>query len=82
MSAPSEACNVKLVKIQRGEKLAITPEQTFAPDGVTCLREAKGKGCRATMQMKGLSPEITSVGGRRISFLRKSEFAQPLLARL
>lgn len=62
MSAPiSKAYNIQLVRIQSGKRLAITPEQTFAPDRVTCLREAKGKGYRATTQVKGLSPEIISV---------------------
>jgi len=57
MSAPSKACNIQMVKVHRGERLANTPERTFAPGGVTCLREAKGKGYRATTQVKGLSPE-------------------------
>ena len=67
MSVPRKACNIKLVRlrlssaesqIQSGERLAITPEQTFAPCGVTCIREAKGEGCGAVTQVKGLSPEI------------------------
>ena len=58
MGAPREACNIQLVKIQYGERVADTPEQTFAPGRVTCLREAKGKGYRATTKVKGLSPEI------------------------
>ena len=69
MSAPREACNIQLVEIQHGERLAITPELTFAPDRVTCLREAKGAGYRATTQVKELSPEIIPcVGGRYCSF--------------
>ena len=69
MSAPREACNIQLVEIQYGERLAITPEPTFAPDGVTCRREAKGRGYRATTQVKELSPEIIQrVGGRYCSF--------------
>ena len=72
MSAPREACNIKLVEIQHGERLAIAPEPTFAPDRVTCLREAKGRGYRATTQVKELSPEITySVGGRYCSYSRR-----------
>jgi len=71
MSAPSKACNIQLVKIQSGERLAITPELTFAPDRVTCLREAKGSGYRATTQVKELSPEITCVGGRYCSLSRR-----------
>jgi hypothetical protein len=72
MSAPREACNVQLVEIQNGERLAITPEQTFAPDRATCLREAKGEGYRATTQVKELSPEINHrVGGRYCSFSRR-----------
>ena len=55
MSAPSKACNIQMVKVHRGERLANTPERTFAPGGVTCLREAKGKGYRATTQVKGLA---------------------------
>ena len=61
MSVPRKACNIKLVKIQSGERLAITPEQTFAPGKVTCLREAKGEECGAVTQVKGWSPEITIV---------------------
>jgi len=69
MSAPREACNIQLVEIQHGERLAITPELTFAPDRVTCLREAKGAGYRATTQVKEWSPEIIQrVGGRYCSF--------------
>ncbi len=69
MSAPREACSIQLVEIQYGERLATTPELTFAPDRVTCLREAKGAGYRATTQVKGLSPEITyCVGGRYCSY--------------
>ena len=71
MSAPRKACNIQLVKIQNGERLAIAPEPTFAPDRVTCLREAKGRGYRATTQVKELSPEITCVGGRYCSFSRR-----------
>ncbi len=68
MSAPREACNIQLVEIQNGERLAITPEPTFAPDRATYLREAKGRGYRATTQVKELSPEITyCVGGRYCS---------------
>ena len=55
MSVPRKACNIQLVEIQHGERLAITPEPTFAPDRATCLREAKGRGYRATTQVKGLS---------------------------
>jgi hypothetical protein len=61
MGAPREACNIQLVKIQRGERIANTPERTFAPGEVTCLREAKGEGYRATTKVKGLSPEILHV---------------------
>ena len=69
MSAPREACNIQLVEIQYGERLAITPEPTFAPDRATCLREAKGRGYRATTQVKELSPEIIPcVGGRYCSY--------------
>ncbi len=69
MSAPREACNIQLVEIQHGERLAITPEPTFAPDRVTCLREAKGAGYRAITQVKEWSPEIIQrVGGRYCSF--------------
>jgi len=69
MGAPREACNIQLVKIQHGERLVTTPEPTFAPDRATCLREAKGRGYRATTQVKEWSPEITyCVGGRYCSF--------------
>ena len=50
-----------MVKIQYGERLAITPEQTFTPDKVTYLREAKREGYRAATQVKGWSPEIDVV---------------------
>ena len=69
MSAPRKACNIQLVEIQSGERLAITPEPTFTPDRVTCFREAKGRGYRATTQVKELSPEIIPcVGGRYCSY--------------
>lgn len=58
MSAPRKAYNIQLVKIQQGERLAITPEPTFAPDRATCLREAKGRGYRATTQVKGWSQPV------------------------
>ena len=61
MSAPRQACNIQLVKIQHGERVADTPERTFAPGEVTCLREAKGEGYRATTKVKGLSLEILHV---------------------
>lgn len=65
MSVPRKACNIKLVKIQSGERLAITPEQTFAPSKVTYCREAKGEGCGAATQVKGLSHEITIISGAK-----------------
>ena len=58
MSAPRQACNIQLVKIRCGERIADTPERTFASGRATCLREAKGEGYRATTKEKGLSPEI------------------------
>ena len=61
MSAPREACNVQLVKVQSGERVADTPERISAPGGVTCLREAREEGYRATTKVKGLSPEILHV---------------------
>jgi len=78
MSAPREACNIQLVEIQQGERLAITPEPTFAPDGVTCLREAKGRGYRATTQVKELNPEIVHrVGGRYCSWsIRQNSYSR------
>jgi len=78
MGAPREACNIKLVEIQHGERLAITPEPTFAPDGATCLCEAKGRGYRATTQVKELSPEIAPcVGGRYCSYsIRQNSYSR------
>jgi len=61
MSAPREACNIQLVKIQPDERLATTSELNSAPDRVICHREARGMGYGATTQVKGLSPEITIV---------------------
>ncbi|PIV18547.1 MAG: hypothetical protein COZ15_06795 [Elusimicrobia bacterium CG_4_10_14_3_um_filter_49_12_50_7] len=66
MSAPRKVCNVQLVEIQsmqracpeRSEGLAASIEPNFAPCLVTNSREAKGKGCWAATQVKGLSPEI------------------------
>ena len=69
MGAPRKACNIQLVQIQPGERLAITPEQTLAPDKVTYRREAKGEGYRATTQVKGLSPEITIVSEAEVFHL-------------
>jgi hypothetical protein len=78
MSAPSEIYTDQLVKVQSGERLATTPEPNSAPGGVTCLREARGRGYRAATQVKGLSPEITlSSGSRRFSYARKAIIAYP-----
>jgi len=49
------------VKFQPEERLVTTSELNLAPGGVTYHREARGMGCRAATQVKGLSPEITIV---------------------
>jgi hypothetical protein len=74
MGAPREVCNIQLVKIQYEESLASASELNLTPDRVTCYREAKGMGYRATTQVKGLSSEITHrVGGRYCSFRRRQK---------
>ncbi|OGJ87303.1 MAG: hypothetical protein A2268_01825 [Candidatus Raymondbacteria bacterium RifOxyA12_full_50_37] len=78
MSAPSEIYTDQLVKVQSGERLATTPEPNSAPDGVTCLREARGRGYRAATQVKGLSPEMLHCSGsRRFSYARKAIIPYP-----
>ncbi|MFH0790110.1 MAG: hypothetical protein V2A64_00595 [Candidatus Omnitrophota bacterium] len=74
MSAPREVCNIQLVKIQPEESLASASERNFTPDRVTCYREAKGMGYRATTQVKGLSSEINHrVGGRYCSYRKRQK---------
>ena len=69
MSAPRQARNIQLVKIQPEERLAADSELNSAPSLVTNCREARGIGYRAATQVKGLSPEITHrVGGRCCSY--------------
>jgi hypothetical protein len=55
MSASRKACNIQLVEIQPGERVAATPEQTLTLGKVTSLREAESQGYRAITQVKGLS---------------------------
>ncbi len=61
MSAPSKAYAFQLVRVQSEERLTAALEPNFAPSLVTGCREAKGRGYWAITQVKGLSPEITSV---------------------
>lgn len=61
MSAPGKAYVIQLVEIQPEVRVATTSELNPAPGGVTCHREARGMGYRATTQVKGLSPGITIV---------------------
>ncbi len=68
--APSEACNIQLVKIQPEESVAYASEQTLASGRATYLREAKRDGYRAAKQVKGLSPESHHCVGVRYCSLR------------
>ncbi len=63
MSVPRQTRAIKLVKIQSEERFATTLEPNLAPGGVTCYREAKGRGYRAATQVKRLSPEIPLIPG-------------------
>lgn len=72
MSAPSKARNVQLVKVQPEKRLAAISELNSAPSLATNCREARGIGCWAATQVKGLSSEITHrLGGRYCSFSRR-----------
>ena len=64
MSAPSKACAIQMVKVHRGERLANTPERTFAPGGVTCLREAKGKGL-SPVKLHIREADVLHINGRQ-----------------
>jgi len=57
-------------------KISQHPRRTFAPGGVTCLREStKGRDNRATTQVKGFEPRNTHhLVGRPLFIERKTEF--------
>ena len=57
MSVPRQTCTINPVEIRDEGRLATASELNPAPGGVTCHREARGKGCWAVTQVKGLSPE-------------------------
>ena len=61
MSVPRQTHTIKPVKIRDKGRLATALELNPAPGGATCHCEARGKGCWAVTQVKGLSPEITIV---------------------
>lgn len=61
MSAPRKVHAIQLVKIQPEERIAPASELNLAPSSVTNCREAKGMGCWAATQVKGLSSEIIIV---------------------
>ena len=61
MSAPSRAYINRLVKVQPEASPASTLEPNLTPERVIVLREAKGKGHRATTRVKVLSSEMFNV---------------------
>ena len=61
MSAPGQAQATELVRVQSGQRLATRPVRNPAAEEATNLLKPGGRTRQAVTQVKGCSPEITTV---------------------